>query len=61
MIDLKFILIGREGEGLGFFSIGGSVGLILASWVTPLTSSSVGWKAAMILYGLAGCFITFVI
>ena len=60
LISSSFSLEER-GRALGFFSIGGSVGLILAAWVTPLTSSSVGWKAAMILYGLVGCFITFVI
>ena len=45
----------KRGRALGFFSIGGSVGLILASWVTPLMSVSVGWKTSMMIYGLVGC------
>ena len=43
-----------RGTALGILSIGGSTGLILASWVTPLIALSLGWKGAIKLSGTLG-------
>lgn len=43
-----------RGTALGILSIGGSTGLILASWVTPLMAPSLGWRGAMELSGALG-------
>lgn len=43
-----------RGTALGILSIGGSTGLILASWATPLMAPSLGWRGAMELSGALG-------
>jgi nitrate/nitrite transporter NarK len=43
-----------RGTVLGFLSIGGSLGLVAASWFSPITSISLGWRRALIILGLLG-------
>ena len=44
----------ERGTALGVLNIGGSVGIIAASWAAPLLALSIGWKSASILIGTAG-------
>lgn len=45
---------GERGTALGILNIGGSVGLIIASWTTPLLSVSLGWRGAIVIFGSIG-------
>jgi len=45
---------GDRGTALGILNIGGSVGLVLASWTAPLLSISLGWRGSMEAFGLVG-------
>ncbi len=44
----------QRGTALGLFSIGGSTGLIAASWVLPSCSLQLGWRGTMVATGLLG-------
>jgi nitrate/nitrite transporter NarK len=44
----------NRGTALGILSIGGSLGLIVASWVTPYASIKLGWRATITIFGLLG-------
>ena len=44
----------ERGTALGLLNIGGSTGLIIASWIVPLLNSSMAWKGSMRLTGLLG-------
>jgi MFS family permease len=44
----------ERGTALGILNIGGSSGLILASWATPFFSLDFGWRVSMELLGLFG-------
>jgi len=44
----------ERGTALGILSVGGSIGLILSSWVTPLLAPSLGWRGSMELFGVLG-------
>lgn len=50
-----------RGTALGILSVGGSIGLILASWVTPHIAPALGWRGAMELSGALGILSTIVI
>jgi nitrate/nitrite transporter NarK len=43
-----------RGTALGVLNIGGSVGLVLASWAVPSLSIGLGWRGAMEAFGLVG-------
>ncbi len=45
---------GERGTALGFLAVGGSVGLIAASWAAPFLAISLGWRGSMVLFGLLG-------
>jgi nitrate/nitrite transporter NarK len=42
----------ERGTALGLLSIGGSVGLVAASWVIPFTATSLGWRHTIEAFGL---------
>ena len=44
----------ERGTALGILSVGGSIGLILSSWVAPLLAPSLGWRGEMELFGALG-------
>jgi nitrate/nitrite transporter NarK len=44
----------ERGTALGILNIGGSSGLIIASWVTPLISLNYSWSFSMKLFGFIG-------
>ncbi len=45
---------GLRGTMLGVLSIGGSLGLVFASWASPLISITLGWRKTLILFGVIG-------
>jgi nitrate/nitrite transporter NarK len=45
---------GSRGTALGVVSVGGSIGLVIASWLTPYTALSMGWRGAMTASGVIG-------
>jgi len=45
---------GERGTALGLLSIGGSIGLIAASWVVPFFGSRLGWRGPIVILGLIG-------
>ena len=44
----------ERGTALGLLNIGGSAGLIIASWVVPLLSISLGWRMSLRIIGVFG-------
>ena len=44
----------ERGTALGILNIGGSAGLILASWVVPLLSMRIGWNLGLTITGAIG-------
>jgi nitrate/nitrite transporter NarK len=44
----------ERGTALGLLNIGGSTGLILASWFVPVLSADLGWNAGLNLTGALG-------
>ena len=44
----------ERGTALGLLNIGGSSGMIAASWVVPLLSASVNWRGSLRLMGVFG-------
>ena len=44
----------ERGTALGLLSIGGSAGLVAASWVIPLSATSLGWRQTIEVFGLLG-------
>jgi len=44
----------RRGTALGVLSVGGSMGLIVSSWVVPLASISLGWRGTLAAAGAMG-------
>lgn len=44
----------ERGTALGFLNVGGSIGVILVIWTTPLLASGLGWRTALMLQGLIG-------
>ncbi len=44
----------ERGTALGLLNIGGSTGLILASWFVPVLSADLGWNAGLKLTGALG-------
>lgn len=45
---------GLRGTMLGVLSVGGSLGLVIASWASPLISITLGWRKTLILFGIIG-------
>ncbi|MBS7652863.1 MAG: MFS transporter [Candidatus Bathyarchaeia archaeon] len=43
-----------RGTVLGVLSIGGSLGMVIASWSSPLISIALGWRRTLILLGIVG-------
>lgn len=41
-----------RGSALGILSVGGSIGLIAASWLTPLLAMRLGWRRSMAIFGI---------
>lgn len=44
----------ERGTALGILSIGGSVGLILSSWITPSLAELLGWRGSIVLFAVLG-------
>ncbi len=44
----------KRGTALGILSVGGSVGLIISSWLTPRLAEQLGWRGTIVLFGLLG-------
>ena len=44
----------ERGTALGLLNIGGSTGMILASWLVPLLSADLGWNNGLKLTGVLG-------
>ena len=44
----------ERGTAIGLLNIGGSTGMIAASWVVPLLSSSMSWRGSLKVMGLFG-------
>ena len=44
----------ERGTALGILNIGGSVGVILVTWATPLLASGFGWRTALMIQGIIG-------
>jgi nitrate/nitrite transporter NarK len=44
----------ERGTALGVLNIGGSVGVILVTWATPLLASEFGWRNAVMVQGVIG-------
>lgn len=47
----------ERGTALGILNIGGSMGMIIASWVTPFISLGLGWRLSIEMLGLTGIII----
>jgi len=45
---------GERGTALGLLSIGGSIGLIVASWMAPILALSLGWRTPITILGFLG-------
>ncbi len=44
----------ERGTALGLLNVGGSIGLIIVTWVSPLLALVYGWRASIIIQGVAG-------
>ncbi len=44
----------RRGTMLGVLSVGGSLGLAMASWASPVMGVALGWRATLTLFGIFG-------
>jgi nitrate/nitrite transporter NarK len=44
----------ERGTALGLLNVGGSIGLIIVTWVSPLLALFYGWRASIIIQGVAG-------
>ena len=44
----------ERGAALGVLNIGGSIGLILASLLSPYLSINLGWRGVLIIFGVVG-------
>jgi nitrate/nitrite transporter NarK len=51
----------ERGTALGILNIGGSVGLIIASWVAPFLSLGIGWRLSIEMVGVIGALLACVI
>jgi nitrate/nitrite transporter NarK len=51
----------ERGTALGILNIGGSVGLIIASWVAPFLSLGIGWRLSIEMIGVIGALLACVI
>lgn len=43
-----------RGTALGLLNVGGSIGLIVVTWASPLLALAYGWRLSIILQGVAG-------
>ena len=44
----------ERGTALGFINVGGSIGLIVVTWVSPILALSYGWRLSIIIQGMTG-------
>ena len=44
----------ERGTALGLLNVGGSIGLIIVTWASPLLALSYGWRLSLITQGAAG-------
>jgi NNP family nitrate/nitrite transporter-like MFS transporter len=44
----------ERGTALGLLNVGGSIGLIIVTWASPLLAIAYGWRLAIILQGATG-------
>ena len=44
----------ERGTALGLLNVGGSIGLIIVTWVSPLLAMSYGWRLSLIIQGMTG-------
>ncbi len=51
----------ERGTALGILNIGGSLGLIIASWAAPYLNLSIGWRLTLKLIGIFGGFSAFIV
>ena len=44
----------ERGTALGLLNVGGSIGLIVVTWVSPLLAMSYGWRLSILIQGMTG-------
>ena len=44
----------ERGTALGFLNVGGSIGLIIVTWASPLLALAYGWRLSIIILGATG-------
>ncbi len=44
----------KRGTVLGILNVGGSLGLVASSWLSPILSLNLGWRGSLIVLGLFG-------
>lgn len=44
----------ERGTALGLLNVGGSIGLIIVTWASPLLALIYGWRLSIIIHGVAG-------
>ena len=44
----------ERGTALGLLNVGGSIGLIVVTWVSPLLAMFYGWRLSLIIQGMTG-------
>jgi nitrate/nitrite transporter NarK len=44
----------ERGTALGLLNVGGSIGLIVVTWASPLLALSYGWRLSIVIQGLVG-------
>ncbi len=44
----------ERGTALGLLNVGGSIGLIIVTWASPLLALAYGWRLSIIIQGAAG-------
>jgi len=45
---------GQRGTALGLLNVGGSLGLVVATWATPFLGLFIGWRLSMMVVGAVG-------
>jgi len=44
----------ERGTALGLLNVGGSIGLIVVTWASPLLAMSYGWRLSLLIQGMTG-------
>ncbi len=51
----------ERGTALGLLNVGGSIGLIVVTWASPLLALAYGWRLSIIIQGAAGAACAFIV